>query len=228
MPTSSNLEFQKEYLIKSYQDGKTFAALGKEFNCSECTVRNFLKKHIEIRQNPKAPKNWDLRNQEVIDKYNAGVSMYQMSIDLNIPLSTLARMHKKLGLDASHRSKIREDKMKDHEDEVINRYLAGKSEQSIADSFNCDNSTISRILTRNHIETRFHYTVDHTFFDKIDTEIKAYILGYFTADGCNYSGNNIVSITSIDLDILERIKKEWKYTGPIYKTKPPKESLFPC
>lgn len=53
---------------------------------------------------------------------------------------------------------------------------------------------------------------------KIDSENKAYILGFFFADGCNhdlsnindgYNHQNIVAFTQLeqDLDILEKIKK---------------------
>src|SRR5687768_4932499 len=114
-----DLESKKEYLIKSYNNGASFAALGREIGCSECTIRNFLKKHITLRDNPKKAKNYESVYPAIIRSYNYGVSAYKMSIDLNIPLSSLVRILRKLNLDISHRSKIRDDKVKNHTDEII-------------------------------------------------------------------------------------------------------------
>lgn len=51
--------------------------------------------------------------------------------------------------------------------------------------------------------------IDEHFFDAIDTEEKAYILGFICADGCIDTNNrNITIAISIkDIDILEKIKK---------------------
>lgn len=220
---TSALEPSKPYILKSYQDGSTFASLGKEFNCSECTMRNFIKKHILIRDNPKKPKHYEAFYDKITELYYKEISAYQMSIDLDIPIVSIARILKKLNLDISHRSKIRTDFIKNHEDEIVSRYLAGESEPSIAKSFNCHDSSICRVLQKYNIETRYNYSANHSFFSQIDNEVKAYIWGYFTADGCNVANNNSVNITSIDLDILERMKIEFEYDGPIYLAKPPKK-----
>ena len=64
------------------------------------------------------------------------------------------------------------------------------------------------------------YTVNEHFFDKIDNEKKAYILGYIYADG--YVGdektNNIV-ISSKDLQILKNIAEAMEFTGEIRKAR---------
>lgn len=216
------LESNLNEIIEAYENGATFASLGKQFGCSECGMRNFIKKHIPLRENPKKPKNYELFHDKITELYYKDISAYQMAIDLNIPLSSLARILKKLNLDISHRSKIREDFIKNHEEEIVSRYLAGESQLVIAKSFNCHDSSICRVLQKYNVETRYHYNVNHNFFSKIATEIQAYVWGYFTADGCNNSNNNSVTITSIDLDILERMKIEFQYDGPIYQAKPPK------
>ena len=64
---------------------------------------------------------------------------------------------------------------------------------------------------------KLHYNKNKDFFKKIDTEEKAYILGFLAADGnINDKNNNIkITLNSIDCDILEKIKKEMEYDGPI-------------
>lgn len=61
------------------------------------------------------------------------------------------------------------------------------------------------------------YTKDINFFKKIDTEQKAYILGFLASDGhVNSKNNNIKIVLNYqDFDILEKIAKEMQYNGPI-------------
>lgn len=61
------------------------------------------------------------------------------------------------------------------------------------------------------------YELDDTFFDIIDTEEKAYWLGFFLADASVSNNSNTISIgLSIrDYDHLHRLKKSLKITRPI-------------
>lgn len=60
---------------------------------------------------------------------------------------------------------------------------------------------------------------DQQFFEKIDTEEKAYVLGFIYADGCNstHPSTGCLSIVQMerDVDILIKIKKCLKSTYPI-------------
>ncbi len=49
------------------------------------------------------------------------------------------------------------------------------------------------------------FPVNETFFEEIDTEQKAYCLGFLFADGCNSGKRLEVSLAKQDRDILERI-----------------------
>lgn len=66
------------------------------------------------------------------------------------------------------------------------------------------------------------YNVDESFFKKIDTEEKAYILGFMYADGCNHHNpskcNYSISITQLtqDVDILEKINNAMTSDYPIH------------
>lgn len=65
------------------------------------------------------------------------------------------------------------------------------------------------------------YTLDETYFDVIDTEEKAYILGLLYADGYNNQkrGNVVLGLQERDLPILNVIRKAIKTNKPIYLTK---------
>lgn len=65
------------------------------------------------------------------------------------------------------------------------------------------------------------------FFESIDSQEKAYVLGFLYADGCNYissRGQKLFQFTQLeqDLDILEKIKKvlncDYPYRKEIQKT----------
>jgi len=57
--------------------------------------------------------------------------------------------------------------------------------------------------------TRRKFPINESFFENIDSEEKAYILGFLYADGCNYEKNHKIeiSLAKQDKDILEKISK---------------------
>ena len=63
------------------------------------------------------------------------------------------------------------------------------------------------------------YTFNERYFDSIDNEHKAYWLGLFMADGYNHESKSCVAIRLQleDKQILEKLKEELNYTGPIYE-----------
>lgn len=82
---------------------------------------------------------------------------------------------------------------------------------------------LSSVMKEYNINSRLknRYIINSNYFDDINTDEQAYILGFIYADG--YVGdekhNNIV-ITSKDKDIIEKISKAINYTGDIRITKP--------
>lgn len=65
--------------------------------------------------------------------------------------------------------------------------------------------------------TRRKYSIDEHFFDVIDTEEKAYILGFMTADGCikSKSGDIKIALSTKDIDILKKMKNAMNNDKPI-------------
>lgn len=69
--------------------------------------------------------------------------------------------------------------------DVIDLYKSNKSIKEIAKLFNSSQETISKVLKENNIEVyrRNKINFDEHIFDVIDTEEKAYWLGFIFADG---------------------------------------------
>lgn len=73
------------------------------------------------------------------------------------------------------------------------------------------------ITKRSYSENNQRYYRDKHYFDIIDTENKAYILGLIYADGCNCINHNAftLSLQEKDVDVLIAIKEELQYEGPL-------------
>lgn len=110
--------------------------------------------------------------------------------------------------------------MKKNIDEVkVIELYNEKSIKSIAEIMNTYPEKISCILKKNGIKPKRKFKgwkkVNDTFFDEIDSEEKAYILGFFVADGCirmekdkkgNITHGRLCFSNSIDdKDIIEKI-----------------------
>lgn len=106
--------------------------------------------------------------------------------------------------------------------------IKGRRLDDIAVQFDKDRSTIAlwvkkfglkrpRIMP---VRSAKRYAVNDHYFETIDTERKAYWLGFLAADGCvqNSKGKRIltVELQSGDRDHLETLKSDLGYTGPIY------------
>lgn len=61
------------------------------------------------------------------------------------------------------------------------------------------------------------YKIDENFFNRIDNQVKAYVLGFIYSDGClSKNGSEIIiKLHHKDFDILQRIKKEMASDHPI-------------
>lgn len=97
---------------------------------------------------------------------------------------------------------------------IIDKYLNEKyTLKQLGREFECSYSTIRNLLNKHNINSRGNkqgYPRDEFYFNKIDTEEKAYWLGFLYADGCVHSNNNEVSINIIDKEHVEKFKKAIK------------------
>jgi hypothetical protein len=97
---------------------------------------------------------------------------------------------------------------------IINRYNSGEAFTKIAKSINKSASYVKNILVKNNIQIRnlsqSHevYTYDKSFFKKIDTQEKAYILGFLYADGNVCKNVMQICLHKKDLEVLHFIKNQ--------------------
>lgn len=93
---------------------------------------------------------------------------------------------------------------------VIDKYLNEKyTLKQLGREFNCSYGTIKNLLNKHNIQSRGNkqgYPRNEYYFNKIDTEEKAYWLGFLYADGCVHTNNYEISINITDRDHVEKFK----------------------
>ena len=94
----------------------------------------------------------------------------------------------------------------------------------ISNHLNISERAVARVLKDNNIDTAKlnRYTLNEHYFENIDTEKKAYLLGLLFADGFvgdEKHNNIVVDLHKNDLQLLEEIKNEIGFTGKIRETK---------
>jgi hypothetical protein len=110
--------------------------------------------------------------------------------------------------------------------EICRRYKEGESAFNLAKSFGVSHAPITRalrlggVLKRTHSQATTRHQCDHSFFNSIDSEAKAYWLGFLAADGGIMFGDTIrLALAPYDRDHLERWRAAIQATQPVYESK---------
>lgn len=132
------------------------------------------------------------------------ISCEQIAKKLNIGASTVVRRLRKLGIEVSshpHAGKF-------NIEEVIKLYTEDKIPiHKIAKMFHSSEETISKVLKENNIQINRVANFNEYVFDSIDTEEKAYWLGFLWADGCVLKLNPEKPNYAIELGLSSKDKK---------------------
>lgn len=109
-----------------------------------------------------------------------------------------------------------------YKEEIISSYKKGETIRNIASSYNVDPRTVSSFLKQFGINIKKPhppkiYSVKEDIFQNIDTEEKAWVLGFIYADGYIDSSKTKLKFTLAekDRDVLEKIKSVLRSNSPI-------------
>ena len=147
----------------------------------------------------------------------------QMAQELGCSKSTISNHRKHLGISASNLN----TKLREYTEYICKQY-GKKTSTKLAQELNCSKDFIKKIWRENNISEKYQkhqlYTLNEHFFNSIDTNDKAYFLGFICADGCIYRRNNhqgmlSIGIKDIDIEILDNFKKCLQTEKPINITK---------
>lgn len=99
------------------------------------------------------------------------------------------------------------------EKEICRLYEEGESSVKLSKKFSTNPSTVLQIVRRNGGQTRTtketskRYTFNENYFSKIDSEDKAYWLGFILADGCICRNDLIIVLKESDASHLDKFIK---------------------
>lgn len=110
--------------------------------------------------------------------------------------------------------------------EIIKKYQSGEYTcSSLGKEYNKSGEAISRMLKTNGVcvlndpaNLQRKYNFNQNYFSEINTEKKAYFLGFILGDGYHHEKSNTLTIElqKDDIDILEKFNKELKLEKPIF------------
>lgn len=161
------------------------------------------------------------QKEEIVDKYcNQYIGGINLAKEYGCSKPTIYSILKEFNIPRRQIKKITEsDKLK-----IIKRYTNEHITcRNLGIDFGISHSIVSSILQEAGIEVRSRsrmtrrHQLNENYFDKIDTEEKAYFLGLLYADGCNHIKGNSVILGLVESDkyILEKFNLSIESTRPI-------------
>lgn len=113
---------------------------------------------------------------------------------------------------------------------AIEMYNDGKSIKSISEELNLSRKSLGLFFKEEKVELRTKaiqhlddYQLNHLFFEEINTENKAYWLGFIFADGCVRSHGDSyrlsIEVSQIDFNHLKKFRRDIESNHPIKKRK---------
>lgn len=169
---------------------------------------------------------------------NKEKSVKQLASELGIDRNTLRRKIKKYGIEYKNSN----DKIiftKEQVDEALNDYNSGISLKKVAKKYRTNEQTLSKIFKENNIDIKklnrygkhVYFNLNNRIFENIDTEEKAYWLGFILADGYIDSKYQHLEIGLQEKDSyhLEKLKKFLNAETKLkYKAKTKSYTLYIC
>ena len=117
----------------------------------------------------------------------------------------------------------------DHIQAIVSDYQNGAHINQLAAKYHHRNTIIRRVLVANGVrilgmgEGARKHTLNETYFDKIDTPEKAYILGFIYADGCVYlpakrpkEGAFMLNLQKRDIEMFKLIQSAIESSHPLF------------
>lgn len=173
----------------------------------------------------KSKKELSKYKEEIIKKYLAGKTYSELAREY----ATHTMIVKYVLLDnniqlRSTKSEVSLDFLRSKSEEIKDLYLnKRKSPKEIGEIYGVKRNRINYLLQelgvqKNQSEVKRRYEYDEDFFNQIDTPNKAYILGFWYADGSVSRVNNsaVLALKETDEDTLEKIRKAIGSTKPLY------------
>lgn len=181
-PLDPELERLIPTWVSLYEEGMSYSKIAKEHGYDRSTVKRLLVGLVEER--PKSP-NERFRD-EWVSLYSKGKSVPEIAALYQKATSVVYTQLRHAGYTFSEKGERRYELFAK---QWATLYLSGEPLSDIATKYDVSNQTVLNYLVEDGIETRDYsesgrvYPIDDSFFHVIDTDEKAYWLGWFFASG---------------------------------------------
>lgn len=190
-----------DLICKRYESGQTYTSLLSEYNITAKTLSTYLKsRDVKLRGNWQLSETqmtalcedyqnglpWD----NIITKYHTSVPGLVKTLQIrNVPYR---------GKTFAPQSRPKCDK--NQKQTICAQYLSGDSIEQIVEDNDISVTTLYQYLRTEGVLPNRNANPDIDYFRRINTEHKAYWLGFIAADGCVLSKRNTLSISLSERD----------------------------
>jgi len=100
---------------------------------------------------------------------------------------------------------------------IANLYTDGNSYNQIVELTGYSVMTCHKYVQAAGIKSRYSYSMDETMFDAVDSEHKAYWLGFISADGNVHNNQLAINLNPKDIEHLRKFRTFMSSDNPIYE-----------
>ena len=150
--------------------------------------------------------------EKMVRLHNDGLLNKELAKIFNTSMSMISHLLRSMNVESRHPMLTEERKFK-----IKECYEQFQNISKVAKLMKCNNITVSSILQEYGIkalsmsEVKRKYKIDENYFDAIDTQNKAYSLGFIFADGTvSKNGSGVaIAIQERDKELLDKLNKEF-------------------
>lgn len=218
----------KTIVAKRYLQGQGSTSLGRDFGYPAALIRKALREDGVVIRPPL--RLTPLQKEEFIRLYREKMPLREIAERISCSADSLNMLLHRMKCKRRDRAFVQRRFSESEELEIVQLYRCGKTTVELATEFSCWPGLIWGIIRhrgercRPQSEIQRHYTLQCDYFDVIDTEDKAYWLGFITADGAltteAASGKKVyylrIALQRRDRAHLEAFQKAIGTNAPIY------------
>ena len=162
-----------------------------------------------------------IRDRNICDDYLNGIKITELADKYKIERHGITNILRKQGVYQNRFASYDTDEKQKRNNQIVSLYEEGNSISEVARAMNMHRSTVAKVLKVLEIQMRpqhqtghskgvsrnVKYQYDRNFFEQIDTEDKAYWLGFLYADGYTHPRQGLVlTIARKDLNHLLKLR----------------------
>ncbi len=212
-------------IVDFYQNGISITSLSKTFGYGIKSIERTL---LELGVRKIQPRQFHVltsKKSEIYGKYLSGLSMSALAKEYGVTEMVISHFFKK------HKFVTRPNgcNVNGREIGIASDYSSGMGLHEVAAKYKiCAGKTLKRILSDKGVKVRTiseanrRFAVNECFLDEIDSEEKAYFLGFFFADGYNNQkkGHVIIELQKRDESVLFQFQRLFDSECPVREEKP--------